>query len=113
MSELLPCPFCGREPQAHEEQRGCSAGWKAEVTCFHCGIGMKYHAIHRRDAAAMAAYKWNTRYSPTCHMRRVTLRDEGGVEGVACDECGWSKAQGPDEPTPEACPRCHRKAARE
>lgn len=42
-------------------------------------------------------------------MSHVLLYDEEGIEGIECDECGWSDIHPWDESTPERCPGCDAK----
>lgn len=47
----------------------------------------------------------------TCHMVPVSLYDEEGVDGIECDECGWSDVHEWYDPMPEFCPNCGAKVA--
>lgn len=42
----------------------------------------------------------------TCRMSHALLYDEEGIEGIECDECGWSDIHPWDEPMPERCQGC-------
>lgn len=49
----------------------------------------------------------------TCRMVPVSLYDEEGIDGIECDECGWSDMHDWDDPMPERCPGCKRKVVAE
>ncbi|WP_217969015.1 hypothetical protein [Adlercreutzia caecimuris] len=45
----------------------------------------------------------------TCGLNRVLLYDEMGIEGIECDECGWTDIHSWDEALPERCQGCKAK----
>lgn len=49
----------------------------------------------------------------TCHMVPVSLYDEEGVDGIECDECGWSDVHEWYDTMPKFCPNCGAKVAAE
>lgn len=69
-TQLLPCPFCGREPKHTTRAGGQVDGYKfvSFLACM-CG-GYTAHAHHgagadtAEEAARIVAEKWNTRASP-------------------------------------------------
>lgn len=68
-----------------------------------------FEAVLERHMAA----KWNTRWERMCHMNYVSLYDEEGVDGIECDECGWSELYDPGYPHPAHCPGCGAKVVGE
>lgn len=42
----------------------------------------------------------------TCRMVPVSLYDEEGVDGIECDECGWSDVHEWYDAMPKFCPNC-------
>lgn len=123
--ELKPCPCCGNthlETTANVNESSnlgrCGAVW------CECGLHMSARSLEE----AMA--RWNARAAVTdeqfalavhdgrawqrvreCHMVPVSLYDEEGVDGIECDECGWSDVHEWYDPMPEFCPSCGAKVA--
>lgn len=56
-TQLLPCPFCGREPKLHEHHEGPGEWF---VICGHCDLIREQGWCVPRDEAIAA---WNTRIS--------------------------------------------------
>ena len=106
--ELKPCPFCGVEategPVSVNGKPSGDIGW---VGCVPCGVFVSY--THGESGRREAMRAWNARAERTCHMSHVLLYDEEGIEGIECDECGWSDIHPWDEPLPERCPGCKAK----
>lgn len=116
--ELKPCPFCGGE--AHQMKMG----WPHRVYCEDCGAtvtGKGFDGEGETDATV----RWNARAAVTdeqfniavhdggawqrvrtCHMVPVSLYDEEGVDGIECDECGWSDIHEWYDPILSFCPNC-------
>lgn len=109
MTELKPCPFCGGEaefyPAACIEQ-----GWYiATVQCVSCAAQVcSKPGLDRaeQEANESAVKSWNTRAERTCHMLFVKLYDEEDVEGIECDECGYTQAHDWSETLPAFCLGC-------
>ena len=125
--ELKPCPFCGGEARAFR----CEESGTFDVQCQQCGaipfIGSR---TSERKTMADVIAAWNARAAVTdeqfslavhdgrvwqvvreCHMVSVSLYDEEGVDGIECDECGWSDVHEWYDPMPEFCPECGAKVA--
>lgn len=119
--ELKVCPFCGGDARIHSKvlAEGFDSGYWA--VCDECGKGDTLP--HESEEKAAAA--WNTRAAVadeqfslavhdgrlwkkvrTCHMVPVSLYDDEGVDGIECDECGWSDVHEWYDPMPEFCPNC-------
>ena len=119
--ELKVCPFCGGDARIHSKvlAEGFDSGYWA--VCDECGKGDTLPHESEEEAAAA----WNARAAVTdeqfamavhdgralqrvreCHMVSVSLYDEEGVDGIECDECGWSDVHEWYDPMPEFCPSC-------
>lgn len=120
--ELKPCPFCGGEARIVEDRYASGV--------FHVGCGddlcLGFSGLGWTFASTAAArIAWNVRAAVTdeqfslavhdgrlwqkvrtCHMVLVSLYDEEGVDGIECDECGWSDVHEWYDPMPEFCPNC-------
>lgn len=126
--ELKVCPFCGGDARIHSKvlAEGFDSGYWA--VCDECGKGDTLP--HESEEEAEAA--WNARAAVTdgqlamavydgrawqrvreCHMVPVSLYDEEGVDGIECDECGWSDVHEWYDPMPEFCPSCGAKVVAE
>lgn len=127
--ELKPCPFCGGKPTfVHATSEDIGNGYVcrtlAVISCDHCMFDM----TGETDEKAAAA--WNARAAVAderfslavndgeawqrvleCHMVPVSLYDEESVDGIECDECGWSDVHEWYDPMPEFCPSCGAKVA--
>lgn len=120
MADLKPCPFCGGEAHVDRRDRvisiGCDAcGYSRRfdgvlTTTPHgdsvSGVGSALTEYYNLDAYEEAAEAWNARWERTCHMQYVSLYDEECVDGIECDECGWTEIHDADEPVPARCPGC-------
>lgn len=112
---LKPCPHCGSvtAPEISNcvdlETCGrfeeCAGETSLCVVCsvHNGGCGASGGFAANEDGAIS---KWNARSDRACGMNRVLLYDEMGIEGIECDECGWSDIHPWDEPLPERCPGC-------
>ena len=119
--ELKVCPFCGGDARIHSKvlAEGFDSGYWA--VCDECGKGDTLPHESEEEAAAA----WNARAAVAdeqfamavhdgralqrvreCHMVSVSLYDEEGVDGIECDECGWSDVHEWYDPMPEFCPSC-------
>ena len=126
--ELKVCPFCGGDARIHSKvlAEGFDSGYWA--VCDECGKGDTLPHESEEEAAAA----WNARAAVTdeqfalavhdgrawqrvreCHMVPVSLYDEEGVDGIECDECGWSDVHEWYDPMPEFCPSCGAKVVAE
>ena len=124
--ELKVCPFCGGDARIHSKvlAEGFDSGYWA--VCDECGKGDTLP----HESEEEAAVAWNARAAVadeqfsfavhdgrlwkkvrTCHMVPVSLYDDEGVDGIECDECGWSDVHEWYDPMPEFCPSCGAKVA--
>ena len=116
--ELKPCPW--EKPGERHDLEMVDVGalmWVRCATCFAAGPC--------EDSREKAVAAWNTRAAVTderfamavhdgkawqrvrtCRMVPVSLYDEEGVDGIECDECGWSDIHEWYDPMPEFCPNC-------
>lgn len=102
--ELKPCPFCG----AGVELKYIVSDHA--IYCPECDRHFwEQEARHPHPGRAGLIEWWNTRAERTCHMVPVSLY----VEGIECDVCGWSDMHDCDDPMPDRCPGCGRKAVAE
>lgn len=116
--ELKPCPW-EKSGERHELEM-VDVGALAWVRCATCMAAGPCE--NGRDKAVAA---WNARAAVddeqfslavhdgeawqrvrTCRMVPVSLYDEEGVDGIECDECGWSDIHEWYDPMPEFCPNC-------
>ena len=119
--ELKVCPFCGGDARIHSKvlAEGFDSGYWA--VCDECGKGDTLP----HESEEEAAVAWNARAAVadeqfsfavhdgrlwkkvrTCHMVPVSLYDDEGVDGIECDECGWSDVHEWYDPMLEFCPSC-------
>lgn len=56
MTDLLPCPFCGKEPKLLATTEDDSFVRCYEVRCDHCGIGLS------EEYQNQTIELWNTRH---------------------------------------------------
>ena len=66
MTGLLPCPFCGGEPEIVEHARDAIFGTgDARVRCTGCGVSTQVYREYARDeigsALELATTNWNMR----------------------------------------------------
>ena len=85
MSELEPCPFCGRNKYLRmhrRKHRDYPEGMYA-IKCTRCGIRGRYQLTERRAIDA-----WNTR-ERTCHRVTLGLERDREIATVSwiCSEC--------------------------
>ena len=119
--ELKVCPFCGGDARIHSKvlAEGFDSGYWA--VCDECGKGDTLP----HESEEEAAVAWNARAAVadeqfsfavhdgrlwkkvrTCHIVPVSLYDDEDVDGIECDECGWSDVHEWYDPMPEFCPSC-------
>ncbi len=117
MTELLPCPFCGGEPEIiHIEEEGENFGGSC-IGCTDCGASSPVHFDRKENLHS----SWNTRKSDYAQTpvladpikaALIGLNDaidlywnEGRTEGQVKNICYWqfkakeALAQGPDTST--------------
>lgn len=98
MTELKPCPFCGRKPDVATLSDG--------FTIIEC-IGARMHGVTEEEAIS----NWNTRYERTCH---IVMVEECEWE---CDKCrtaiDWESPYEDDPPSCKYCPNCGAKVVKE
>lgn len=136
---MKPCPFCGGEAKAweYEDEQDVfdpiSLGW-VDTRCvtWHCVGCESCEIVISRLSKDDALAAWNSRAAVTdeqfsiavhdgeawqrvrtCHMVPVSLYDEEGVDGIECDECGWSDVHEWYDPMPEFCQNCGAKVVTE
>ena len=89
MDNLLPCPFCGGEAEAHQTydiDTGDVDGWFVICRNKEC-TAWPETAEYPTEAEAVAA--WNTRAERTCELiptRGVKYRPH--TPTLTCSECG-------------------------
>lgn len=118
MDELKPCPFCGGEAVITQRlEKGRTRDiMNAFARCTFCGARSRnVSTLHvaKRNLERYAAKDWNARWERTCHMDYVSLYDEECVDGIECDECGWSEIYYPGYPYQAHCPGCGAKVVNE
>lgn len=99
--EIKPCPFCG------STNLRVMGGIGKYVKCRDCEASSGHlpgGSCSADEGAAVEA--WNARWERTCHMQYVSLYDEECVDGIECDECGWTEIHDTDDPVPARCPGC-------
>lgn len=116
MSELLPCPFCGKRPYLIEPDKG---DFKWSVSCLHC-VAIDMYDISKEGVVE----KWNTRHYPPevqqavemMKPKKITYDDSSlGKPGVPefwiayCPECN-QPIDFNDTPF-EFCRRCGQRLA--
>ena len=94
MSELKPCPFCGRNPTAIETYPG-----RGELYCGSCDVVMGGEEPKTQEELIKS---WNARADERgeCCMYENLSRP-----GWLCSECGKRN----DDRNPNYCPNCGRK----
>lgn len=105
IDELKPCPFQG-DGEEHDVRFVELKPGYGQIGCSDCRFWFPSEEVVAKDEAVR---RWNTRFERTCRMSHVLLYDEEGIEGIECDECGWSDIHPWDESTPERCPGCDAK----
>lgn len=104
MTELEPCPFCG------SDNLRIMGGIGKYVKCRDCEASSGHLPGGACSADEQrAAEAWNMRHPlEYTRMYRVSLYDEEGVDGIECDECGWTDIHDHEDPLPDKCPGCGR-----
>lgn len=116
--ELKPCPW--EKPGERHDLEMVDVGALVWVRCATCMA-----AGPCEDSREKATAAWNARAAVTdeqfsiavhdgevwqrvrtCHMVPVSLYDEEGVDGIECDECGWSDVHEWYDPMSEFFPNC-------
>jgi Lar family restriction alleviation protein len=85
MSELNPCPFCGKtklirlETDFHPDRPQCN--WTARVVCLDCFGEARSHGFEwtEQEAKEKATAAWNRRAQPK-------------NETLTCDGCRWKES---------------------
>ena len=98
MTELKPCPICGRHPKRYTCKKNLEDGYYIIYECRD-----KDHCVNvdgENDLEAIEA--WNTRYEPTCE-RVYGGKKYGSIKWV-CSECGY----GLGDRRHNYCPNCGR-----
>lgn len=127
--KLKPCPWCSHAPEVHElgvivecvHKDGTRDAYEMlAVGCVNeeCPV---MPCTKASGSVAEAVEKWNARVTvtdeqfvvTTCRMVPVSLYDEEGIDGIECDECGWSDMHDWDDPMPDRCPGCKKKVVAE
>lgn len=89
MSELKPCPFCGRNPKVLQRPDSMD-GYFCAVSCFCCGYYARAHqAATDKDstdeAYKKAAERWNRRTpdtgNPVTENTPLSLEELRGMDG--------------------------------
>ena len=99
MSELLPCPFCGKEaeiryhPSCHHDPK--VRAWAVCCSCCSARVGSTIYATGKTKDEAMAA--WNTRTERTCQNISEPKT------GFLCSACGWGDFCEPSHLLTTAC----------
>ena len=107
MSELKPCPFCGRTKYLKVHRRKCRdfPDGMFAIKCTRCGIRGRYQLTEERAVDAWnerADDAWNTRNERICHDTGVRY------PGWTCSECGSEQMH-----APHFCPDCGAKVVQE
>ena len=90
-SRLLPCPFCGGEPESKEVKfTGCGV-FQWEVKCWRCRCADAHSYKSQQEAEA----QWNRRFDPTPSDYAIQL--------AVMEECTCGGG-GPNDP--HTCPAC-------
>jgi len=80
MSELLPCPFCGKTPNVYPKVLGDGGNCWGEVRCENylchvnpvCGDGLLINDERGSEKYKQVAIrKWNKRFAIDCRKERV------------------------------------------
>ena len=98
MSELKPCPFCGRDKYLRmhrRKHRDYPEGMYA-IKCTRCGIRGRYQLTERRAIDA-----WNTRAERTCTREKHGVKTDGSWR-LRCSLCGY----GIGDKRFNYCPNC-------
>ena len=99
MSELLPCPWCGKKPELAHYETFDNDEWAVACVGECCEIQPATNSYFTREQAIEA---WNTRAERTCH--RVLDEELANTPGWhvkhRCSSCGEKLAD------VSYCPNC-------
>jgi len=103
MSELKPCPFCGKDRAYVAEQDTDGDGLCVYINCDHCGASSsysmvtdydegtdEYDAAEKEKAINSAIEAWNSRDQETRIQGLVEALEKLRVEHYQCEDSWYS-----------------------